>query len=34
MFVPAVLTNVAQQSGFLSASTEQIDFQLGNLSYI
>ena len=34
MFVLAVLTNVAQQWGFLSASTEQIDFQLGNCSYI
>lgn len=34
MFVLAVLTNVAQQWGFLSATTEQIDFQLGNCSYI
>lgn len=28
MFVLAVLINVAQQWGFPSASTEQIDFQL------
>ena len=34
MFVLAVLTNVAQQWGFLSASTEQIDFQLGLLLFL